>query len=121
MTDTNTPANPRPSIALTTPFLSLAAAVIALAAFLLGFVVKDIGADHRRPEFGIARMQDGPGALEFRHGGPGRPERGLDKVAAGTVTSVSGNTVTLKSPKGKAVKVTLGKGTFLVVRSTVEK
>lgn len=102
----------RPSIALTTPFLSLAAAVIALAAFLLGYVVKDLGSpDHvRRPEFSHARIQEsGPGPRAL-------PQRGLDNVTAGTVTKVDGNTVTLEGPNGKSVKVTLGKDTFLVVR-----
>jgi hypothetical protein len=122
MTDTNEtdePTNARPSIALTTPFLSLAAAVVALAAFLLGFVVKDIGAEHhRRPEIGIARMEGGPAALDRGHDGfPAGPGKRLDNVTAGTVTSVSGNTLTLKAPNGKSVKVTLGKDAFVVVRS----
>jgi hypothetical protein len=120
---TDTPS--RPSIALTTPFLSLAAAVIALAAFLLGFVVKDIGAEHHRPEIGIARFHDepgnGPGALERGHGAPALPERALDKVTAGTVTSVDGTTVTLKAPNGKTVKVKLDKDAFVVVRTSTDK
>jgi hypothetical protein len=118
--DTVPEATPhRPSIALTTPFLSLAAAVIALAAFLLGYVVKDLASDHGRPHVSIARM-DGPAGLERgRNGGPALPPRGLDNVTAGTVTSVDGNTVTLKGPNGKTVKVTLDKDAFVVVR-TVE-
>jgi hypothetical protein len=117
----------RPSIALTTPFLSLAAAVIALAAFLLGYVVKDIASDHRGPRVSIARME-GPAAIERGkafgpgdRGMPALPEKRLDRVAAGTVTSVSGNTVTLKGPNGKSVKVTLDKDTFIVVREGAQK
>jgi len=117
--DNSVDTGTRPSIALTTPFLSLAAAVIALAAFLLGYVVNDIGADHRRPEFGFARIEGGPRALEPGH--PGMPHKGLDKVAAGKVTSVSGNTVTLKNPHGKSVKVTLDKNAFVVVRQLKDK
>jgi hypothetical protein len=118
--EATTSASSRPSIALTTPFLSLAAAVIALAAFLLGYVVKDIGADHGRREFGIVRQGDAPRSLE-RGGAPALPERALDNVTAGTVTSVDGNTVTLKAPNGKTVKVTLDKDAFLVIRNSVEK
>lgn len=118
------PASTRPSIALTTPFLSLAAAVIALAAFLLGYVVKDLGGEHRRPEFGprigVAWMQDGPGGAEARG-----LERGQDGfragVTAGTVTSVDGNTLTLRAPNGKSVKVTLDKDAFVVVRNSADK
>jgi hypothetical protein len=117
--DSTPPAAARPSIALTTPFLSLAAAVIALAAFLLGYVVKDVGGGHHRPDFAIARMHDGPRALE-RGGTPARPHKDLDKVAAGTVTSVAGNTVTLEGPNGKAMKVTLTKNTFVVVRKAAK-
>ena len=109
----------RPSVALTTPFLSLAAAVIALAAFLLGYVVKDIAADHGGPRVSIARM-DGPRGMERGHM-PALPERGLDHVTAGTVTSVDGNTVTLKAPNGKSVKVTLDQNTFLVLRTSEKK
>jgi hypothetical protein len=116
---THEPTSARPSIALTTPFLSLAAAVIALAAFLLGYVVKDVGADHRRPDIGIARMQEGPGRLERGHGGfPALSNKGHDNLTAGTVTAVDGNTVTLKAPNGKSVKVTLDKDAFVVVRRT---
>jgi hypothetical protein len=125
MNDTAEPtqaASTRPSIALTTPFLSLAAAVIALAAFLLGYVVKDIGADHRRPEFGFSRIEGGPKALERgRHGFPGLPPKDMERVTAGKVTSVSGNTVTLKGPNGKSVKVTLDKNAFIVVRKATAK
>jgi len=117
----------RPSVALTTPFLSLAAAVIALAAFLLGYVVKDIAADHGGPRVSIARM-DGPRGMERGHEMglerghmPALPERGLDHVTAGTVTSVDGNTVTLKAPNGKSVKVTLDQNTFLVLRTSEKK
>jgi hypothetical protein len=122
MNDTAHEATPhRPSIALTTPFLSLAAAVIALAAFLLGYVVKDIASDHGGPRVSVARMY-GPAGLEHgRNGGPALPERRLDKVAAGTVTSVDGNTVTLKGPNGKTVKVTLNKDAFVVVRTGAKK
>ncbi len=122
MNDTSPEATPgRPSIALTTPFLSLAAAVIALAAFLLGYVLKDLASDHGGPRVSIARM-DGPAGLERgHHGAMALPERGLDNVAAGTVTSVDGNTVTLKGPNGKTVKVTLNKDAFVVVRTGVKK
>lgn len=95
----------RPSIALTTPFLALSAAVIALAAFLLGYVAKDVG-HHDRPRMGIVRMHDGPG------GKPGK----LERLNAGTVESVTGNTVTIKTRSGETAKVKLGKGTFIVVR-----
>lgn len=123
MNDTTPEAAPtQPSIALTTPFLSLAAAVIALAAFLLGYVVKDIASDHGRPHVSIARM-DGPAGLERgrQQAMPALPERGLDNVTAGTVSSVDGNTVTLKAPNGKTVKVTLDKDAFLVVRKSEKK
>ena len=111
----------RPSIALTTPFLSLAAAVIALAAFLLGYVVKDIASDHDRPHVSIARMDRPAGLERGRNTMPALPERGLDNVTAGTVSSVDGNTVTLKAPNGKTVKVTLDKDAFLVVRTSEKK
>jgi hypothetical protein len=64
-------------------------------------------------------MHDGPRALE-RGGTPARPHKDLDKVAAGTVTSVAGNTVTLEGPNGKAMKVTLTKNTFVVVRKAAK-
>jgi hypothetical protein len=106
----------RPSIALTTPFLSLAAAVIALAAFLLGYVVKDIAFDHGGPRVTVARM-DGPAQFgpDGKHGMPALPERGLDDVTAGTVTSVDGNILSLKTRDGRSVKVTLDKDVFVVV------
>jgi len=109
MTD-HTPA-PR-SIALTTPFLSLAAGLIALAAFLLGYVVKDLCHDDH------PRM----GHVMIERGGPMGPagrmhENRLDGgPQGGTVQSINGSTVTLKTPDGKTSTVKLGKGTFIVVR-----
>lgn len=113
----------RPSIALTTPFLALAAGLVAVAAFLLGYVVNDVGADHVRPGGAFVRMEQGPGGP----GGPGmmgpigaagaeRGDKRTESVTTGTVSSVKGNTVTLKSPSGETTTVKLDRDTFIVVR-----
>ena len=110
----------RPSIALTPPFLALAAGLVAVAAFLLGYVVQDVGADHIRPGGAFVRMEQGPGgsAMMGPIGAAGAEpgDKRTESVTAGTVSSVKGNTVTLKSPSGETSTVKLNGDTFIVVR-----
>lgn len=120
-----TPSNvARPSIALTTPFLALAAGLVAIAAFLLGYVVKDVGADPGRPAGAFVRMEpgpDGPGMIgPMGAAGGVRGDKQVERVTAGTVSSVKGNTVTLKSPSGETTTVKLDDDTFIVVRKAQE-
>ena len=106
------------SIALTTPILALAAGLIALAAFLLGYVVQDLGHDDRPVMGRVMIDRNGPGGGLMGGGmmGPDGDRKRMERVDAGTVQSVSGTTVTLKTPAGQTTKVKLGKGTFIVVR-----
>ena len=95
----DSPASPTRSIALTTPILTLSAGLIAVAAFLLGYVVHDIG--HRDgPRVGHVMVERGGPMMggPMMDGAGGPDGKRLDIANAGTFDSVSGNTMTLKTP-----------------------
>lgn len=120
---TTQPKEPSAGPALTRPILVIGGAVLAVAGFFGGYVVKDATADERG--FGSGMMVDhtrtrgpmgpgGRGGFDGPMGGPdgrrGNPAFGpvaFGPVAFGTVKSVTGSTVTLTTPDGNTMKVSV--------------
>lgn len=95
-----------------------------VAGFVAGFLINDLtlsGRDRPAGGFGMAQRFDGPaGGPGGPGGGPNGPETGKRSSngagpTVGDVQSVDGNTVTLKTPDGRTVKVNLKSGTGIAV------